>query len=70
MEFQSHIDVTSQSMNNKFGAPTPSCFVYIHLNAQLFKTTFGIVLTNIRLGFKHLLWPNTLGYFAGVLRHI
>ncbi len=28
MEFQSHRVVTSQSMNKKFGAPTPSCFVY------------------------------------------
>ncbi len=34
MEFQSHIVVTSQNMNKKFGAPTPSCFVYKQVNAQ------------------------------------
>ncbi len=33
MEFQSHIVVTSESMNKKFGAPTPSCFDYKQVNA-------------------------------------
>jgi hypothetical protein len=32
--FHSHRVVTSQSINKKFGAPTPSCFVYKHINAQ------------------------------------
>jgi hypothetical protein len=32
--FHSHIVVTSQSINKKFGAPTPSCFVYKRVNAQ------------------------------------
>jgi hypothetical protein len=26
----------SQSINKKFGAPTPSCFVYKHVNAQAY----------------------------------
>jgi hypothetical protein len=34
MEFQSHIVVTSQSMNNKFGPPTPSCFAYKQVNTH------------------------------------
>ncbi len=34
MKFQCHIVVTSQSMNKKFGAPTPSCFVYKQANAK------------------------------------
>ncbi len=34
MEFQSHIVVTSQGMNKKIGAPTPSCVVYKQVNAQ------------------------------------
>ncbi len=34
MKFMSRIVVTSQSMNKKFGAPTPSCFVYKQVNAQ------------------------------------
>ncbi len=34
MEFQSHTVVISQSMNKKFGAPTPTCFVYKQSNAQ------------------------------------
>ncbi len=33
-EFHSHIVVTSQSINKKFGAPTLSSFVYKHVNAQ------------------------------------
>jgi len=33
-KFQSHIVVTSQSINKKFGAPTPSFFVYKHVNVQ------------------------------------
>ncbi len=33
MKFKSHIVVTTQSMNKKFGAPTPSCFVYEQVNA-------------------------------------
>jgi hypothetical protein len=32
-KFQSHIVVMSQTIK-KFGAPTPSCFVYKHINAQ------------------------------------
>ena len=46
MEFQSHIVETSQSMNKKFGAPTPSCFVYKQVNAQPYKTTLPIVLAS------------------------
>ncbi len=38
-KFHSHIVVMSQSINKKFGAPTPSCFVYKHVNAQPYKTT-------------------------------
>ncbi len=34
MEFRSDIVVTSQSMNKKIGAPTPSCFVYKQVIAQ------------------------------------
>jgi hypothetical protein len=34
MEFQSHMFVTSQSMNKKFGAPTTSCYVYKQVNTQ------------------------------------
>ncbi len=34
MEFQSHIIVTSQSVNKKYAAPMPSCFVYKQVNAQ------------------------------------
>jgi hypothetical protein len=33
-KFHSHIIVTSQSINKKFGATTPSYFVYRHVNAQ------------------------------------
>jgi hypothetical protein len=33
-KFHSHIVVPPQSINKKFGAPTPSCFVYKHTNAQ------------------------------------
>ena len=33
-KFHSHIVVMSQSINKKFGAPTPSCFVYKLVNAQ------------------------------------
>ncbi len=28
MEFQSNLILKSQSMNKKFGASTPSCFIY------------------------------------------
>ncbi len=40
MEFQSHIVVASQSMNKKFGAPTPSCFVCKQVNAQPYYNNF------------------------------
>jgi hypothetical protein len=33
-KFNSHTVVTSQSINKKFLAPTPSCFVYKQVNAQ------------------------------------
>ncbi len=39
MEFQSHIVVASQCRNKKFGAPTPSCFVYKQVNPNLIKIT-------------------------------
>jgi hypothetical protein len=44
MEFQSHIVVTSQGMNKKFGAPTPSCFVYEQVNAQPYLKNFEVRL--------------------------
>ncbi len=45
MEFQSHhIVVTSQSMNKKFRAPTPSCFAYKQVNAQPYYNNFGVCL--------------------------
>ncbi len=34
MEFQSHIVAASQSMNKKFGAPNPACFVHKQVNAK------------------------------------
>ncbi len=45
MEFKSLIAVTSQSMNKKFGAPTPSCFVYKQEMANLIKTTLLLLLS-------------------------
>ncbi len=33
-KFRSNVVVMSQSINKIFGAPTPSCFVYKHVNAQ------------------------------------
>jgi hypothetical protein len=33
-KFHSHMVVMSQSINKKFGAPTPSCFVSKDVNAQ------------------------------------
>jgi hypothetical protein len=36
MEFQSHLVVTSQRINKKFGAPTPTCFVYKQVNYNNF----------------------------------
>ncbi len=33
-KFHTHVVVMSQSIDNKFGPPTPSCFVYKHVNVQ------------------------------------
>ncbi len=49
MEFQSHIVVTSQSMNKKIGAPTPSCFVSKQINAQPYYNNFGFLLDKVSL---------------------
>jgi len=43
MEFYSHIVVTSQSMNKKIEAPTPSCFVYKQVNAQSYENSFSLI---------------------------
>jgi hypothetical protein len=45
MEFQSHVVVTSQSMNKNFWAPKPSCFVYKKVNAQPYLNTFEMILS-------------------------
>jgi hypothetical protein len=39
-KFHSHMVVMSQSINKKFGAPTPVCFVYKQVNAQPYKNNF------------------------------
>jgi hypothetical protein len=41
-KFHSRIVVMSQIINKKFGAPTPSCFVYKHVNGQPYKNNFGL----------------------------
>jgi len=46
-KFQFHIVVTSQSINKKFGAPTPSSFVYKHVNAQPYENYFEVLQDNV-----------------------